>query len=211
MPTYQVAHDSIIETIMTMVMNNQILLNVLHFMPETLSSGNITDGQGNLDEFITAIDDVTTGWSEKRAVYTSTDLTIDSISAQYIHPVRYTKRVQPATNNVGTQPGDPAPQNVSAGLTWQPYATGRHNRSTIKIPGLTAAVVAGGTVSSVVRGHMDDEASFLTTGVSVPTAGINYLPIIYQRGNPYASNYIVAWLSQRTARVVRRRTVGHGK
>jgi len=207
---YTPSNNSIVQVTLFGVMNNQQWMNVIHFRPNDPPAGEIPDGEVNLDELVALIDVADDGWSAKRCVYTSEEMHISGIRAQYISPLRWAYKDYAPSEEVGTQPGDQAPQNIAAVGVFQCDETGDHAQGTIHIPGLTADDVADGFIGGIVKGHIASEIEMLLQTFTPAGSSLDYRRIIYNREAPTTSLYCTHGKVMEQARVMRRRTVGLG-
>jgi len=207
---YQPQKDSIVEVTLRCTMNGQAMLNVLHYQPTAPGSGSIGDGRNNLLQFINTIDVSGTGWSALRSVSCADLMTIDTITAQYIWPERFVRLVEPTSTTSGSLTGLAAPQNVAAFVQLLTDESGRQFRGGMHVGGLSAADVGDGFLANTLKSSLDTEATFLLGPITTTTAGLNYVPIIYQRLNPVASASVTQVSVEATSRTMRRRGVGLG-
>jgi len=207
---YTPSNNSIVQVTLFGVMNNQQWMNVIHFRPNDPPAGEIPDGEVNLDELVALIDVADDGWSAKRCVYTSEEMHISGIRAQYISPLRWAYKDYAPSEEVGTQPGDQAPQNLAAVGVFQCDETGDLAQGTIHIPGLTADDVADGFIGGIVKGHIASEIEMLLQTFTPAGSSLDYRRIIYNREAPTTSLYCTHGKVMEQARVMRRRTVGLG-
>lgn len=202
--------NSVIEMTLVGSLAGQHVQNTIHLMPIEPEAGDYVDGGIILNDLISQIDEAATGWSFLQAVFSTDQLTMQYIQAQFIWPTRYAYTRMPVTNLTGTQPGDPAPPNVSAALTLQSDFTNPWSKSCLKIFGLEADQVADGFVSNLVKSHINSLGAWLR-GPWTPTGETVELgPVIYRPSAPGASELVTHETTQETSRVMRRRTVGLG-
>jgi len=207
---YNPQNNSIIQAILMGTFHGQRWMNTIHLIPIDPPAGDIADGEANLDEIASILDDIADGWSFHRAVYTWEELTIDWLQLQYVWPSRNAYKRYAATNQVGTQAGDPTPPNVAAVYVLQSDNTGDSAQGTQHVCGLLATDVQDGVIPAIIRGHIETEADFLVTPFTVTGAGLDYELCIFRRGDPTFSDHVTHSTVMTSSRVLRRRTVGHG-
>lgn len=207
---YTPSKQSLISATLVMRLNNQEIINTMHYQPEEPESGTFPDGEAVLDEFASIIDEADNGWSFKQAVFSSVELTIVALRLQFIYPTRYAYKTYTTTAEAGTQVGDALPQNVSAALTMQTNFAGRHEHGTLKIGGLPSSAVVNGYIDNITRGHIASMGQWLTQVSPGATFAHPYKAIVLRRVEPTLSNVITHNVVGTTARVMRRRTVGLG-
>lgn len=207
---YQVSNDSIVQAIMRGRVAGQETMNVIHLRPVDAPVGDIADGLANLVEIAGALDITGLGWSKLLGDCCQEDTTFDWLQLQYVWPTRFSYYRQVPDAPGGVKIGDAAPPNVSAVITYQGDAVGRHERGNQHIFGLLASDVTEGRIDATLATSMNALADFLVEPFTVVGSGLEYEMVIYQRAAPGASVPVTHHTVQTTSRVTRRRTVGLG-
>lgn len=205
------ALNSVLEVTLHMRMAGQRLMNVGHYKDTSGTIGNFVDGYAVMDDFIALFDDPVNGITNKLSVFTTTALTIDTIRAQWIYPVRYAYKDYGVSVGVGTQPGDPAPQNVCVCATFQSDGVGRHSHGNIFIPGILNSKVETGFVDGGLQVDVQQYADLWMGPYTTLVEPAEFRRIIFTRALPAINEFVTHTVARDTTRVMRRRTVGHGK
>lgn len=209
--------QTIIEATIKYRANSQILMNVVHYNPQTLGAGDIQDlVQSFLNKFAdldpaSLLGKMIAGWSQ--------DVELIQVGAQMVYPQRWRKLTLPFLINGGVaQPC--SRQNTALTITKVGLKANRHNVGSFHWGGLPDTAFALGEVEPGFLPALGGVQNALKQQVIDAAAGITYDPVIINHtkvivdGKPKypISGYSLmsdAFL-QLSARTMYRRTKGIG-
>lgn len=209
--------NSIIEGRLYYRVNDQVNINVLHWIPVGNSVGFTLDEL--MDAFHTSQGGVGNGtWIGEMKSCTSQNTTFFRRDTQLIWPTRYRTRTQ-ELNEQGAVGSPAEAQNVAATLTKRGALGKRSNIGSYHVGGVPSTEYQGGILKpaqidryeSLITNYLDEfQTDNLTT--------VEYDPVILNKvKNPITEKYeiigatqVQQWLVQDTLRTMRRRTLRVG-
>lgn len=209
--------NSIIEGRLYYRVNDQVNINVLHWLPVGNSVGFTLDEL--MDAFHAALGGVGNGtWIGEMKACTSQNTTFFRRDTQLIWPTRYRTRTQ-ELNEQGAVGSPAEAQNVAATLTKRGALGKRSNIGSYHVGGVPSTEYQGGILKpaqvdryeSLITNFLDDFRSDNLTTVEYDPAILNKIK------NPITEKYeiigatqVQQWLVQDTLRTMRRRTLRVG-
>lgn len=141
----------------------------------------------------------------------STNVNFESITFQWVHPIRAGRLVYPATDYTPGVGGAALPSCVAGAITRRAEGVGPRNHGTIHMPGVPAAYNEDGELSEAGLIQYGIFAGRQTAWVSGGVDSWRMLQVIFNRDDPGASPYVNSANPEGTLRTARRRVVGRGK
>lgn len=203
---YTIQMGDVMQVVIQARMNNQVLLNVLHWQYE--GSSPMINGEAEIDFILDTFvgeDGLIGAWKDAMNV----DCKIETVTAQIIKTLRFPyKRRQ--TDISGTLTGQALPQNVTASITKQSTITGRGRSGKMQaFPGSVTSV-SGGNLTAGWKSALFNVATVVKSRLVTTGAQDDWAPIIYDRDASGTQARVSDTLVQPTVRVMNRRTVGRG-
>lgn len=208
-PTLPVPTGHVVQLILQGTCDNQVVLNVLHYM-----SGNETPTTATLGTFVTA-------WiAANQASYLaclSSDYSLSLYKAQYLdQPSVQTLQSSSGLPAPGTGAAGHAPNQVAALISLYSAVRGQSGRGRVYLPG----VPAGAVTNSILSGAQLTAMATLLTKLQTTVVGgaVNYVPVIWSRRNYNkltgaggGASPIIQGATNKTVATIRRRRIGRGK
>lgn len=206
---YSIEVGDILEVRVNYQQSGQQLLNVFHYRYE--GSTTITDGQAAVNTALTFFSADPTCWLNTWQSSASPDCICPNLAGQMIHVLRRPYYTLPGPFP-GEGMGSTLPQNVQLGITKVGSTVGRGKTGRVEVPGITADMIADGMTTVTGMGFLLQLADAMLVKLPASVSETEaFVPIIYRRSNPAASEALTTTRAQDTVRVDHRRTVRVGK
>lgn len=216
---YAVAANSVCQVTMKGTLFNQAVMNTFYYRLDP-SGGTITNGGAFLADFN---DTLSVPDNFYDAYMACLPALVENVFAdlQWIDPDRFIKR-EFVVGPVGTFTHVPTTANLAAVLELRANIADRRSIGSKHLPGLGGAALVAGNVSAGLISQIDNFGGICTT--EQPVGARSMRPIVFGRARPsYTDKHgkvhpaipksyreVSGYIVQRTARVMRRRTVGLG-
>lgn len=193
-------------------MNNQRLMNVLHYRLERVGAS-VLDGIEVISKMNEKLMSPVGGVIEVLRGMSNPAWSYEGCVYQWIHPNRYVSvRINDGAG-AGLLAGVALPQNVASVLTKRSQFGSRHGIGSIHLGGMGAGDVTNGLLTVTRISKSVELADVLTVSVDMSdlVADAEMEPIILNKAAPADSYDFHDITIQNTVRVQRRRTVGLGE
>lgn len=198
---------SIFQVAIESLVNNQRLLNVLHYrVEEETTEADIQAETENLAGQVLAFN----GIVDKMLDCMSNTANVTQVTAQCIRNTRFVRAVV-EDNQEGNIVSPCAAQNLAAVITKRTTFSGRWAVGSFHLGGLPVTAYQAGVLDNAFKALVQALADELLDPIVIPAVGGTYIPVLlHPVGQHGGSTVINAVEVQDQVRVMRRRTVGLG-